>query len=191
MGAAMTRYLPAKRYIWMGLAAWGMAAVSGVLAISWPLAIVGVAVFLAFSSLLVFLGLRPPIELREKCLVVGSRAIPWEEISRVDRAGWESPLLVRLTLSDGSRLHLIYPGDLDSANSLLRNLRRSARVALIEGRPYREFWGMALPAAPERQSLPAPRYRMLRPEDEAEVERLYQQLRSAGRIDSRSSADET
>jgi hypothetical protein len=146
---------------------------------------------LALSSLLVFLGLRPPIELREKSLVVGTRAIAWEEIRRVDRAGWESPLLVNLTLSDGSCLRLIYPGDLDSSNSLLRNIRRASRFALIEGRPYREFWGLVLPETPRRQESPFPRYRLLRPEDEEEVERLYQQLRTAGRIDSRSSTDET
>jgi hypothetical protein len=175
----------------MGLAAWSMAAAAGWLAVSWPPAIVAVGLLLALSSLLVFLGLRPPIELREKHLVVGTRAIPWQEIRRVDRAGWESPLFVRLTLSDGSRLRLVYPGDLDSANSLLRNIRRCARLALIEGKPYREFWGMALPAPQERRYLPSLRYRLLRPEDEAEVERLYQQLRTAGRIDTRSSTDET
>jgi hypothetical protein len=175
----------------MGLAVWGLAAVAGWLAIGWPPAVVAMGLLLAISSILVFLGLRPPVELREKHLVVGTRAIPWEEIRQVDRGGWESLLCVHLSLIDGSRFRLIYPGDLDSANSLLRHIRRYARLALIEGKPYREFWGIASPALQERRSLPPQRYRLLRPEDEAEVERLYQQLKTAGRIDTRSSPDET
>ena len=34
---------------------------------------------------------------------------------------------------------------------------------------------------------PAPRYRILRPEDEAEVERLYQRLKAVGNLDQKNS----
>ena len=37
---------------------------------------------------------------------------------------------------------------------------------------------------------PAPRYRVLRPEDEAEVERLYQRLKTVGNLDQKNSTDE-
>ena len=40
---------------------------------------------------------------------------------------------------------LVYPGDIDSGKSLLRHLRRCARNALIDGIPYKQFWGEALP----------------------------------------------
>ena len=187
----MSRYLPSRVYLWIGLAVSIMAAYSG-----WKASIVHPAVF-AFVPLAliacvcVFLGLRPPIELRAEHLVIGRRAIRWADIRRVDRAGWRSLLVVRLRLVGGRQVLVIYPGKLDSANSLLRHIRRSSRQALIEGRLYREFWGEALPAARERKPLASPRYRLLLAEDEAEVERLYQQLRTAGRIDSKSSADET
>ena len=98
---------------------------------------------------------------------------------------------MRITLFDDSRLLLIYPGDLDSCNSLLRHLRRLSRDALIDGVPYRQYWGEVLaPGGSERKQPPSPRYRILRPEDEAEVERLYQRLKTVGNLDQKNSTDE-
>jgi len=186
----MTRYLPSKRYLWGGLVAWVLAAVSGVFAIQWAPALIAVFLFLASSGFLVFLALRPVVEVRESYLVIGKHAIPWNTIRRVDHTGWFSPLVVRLTLEDASRVVLIYPGDLDSTRGLLRQLRRRSNEALIDGRPYREFWRGTLPAEPEQSILPSPRYRLLRPEDEAEIERLYHQLKTVGRLDQNNSPDE-
>jgi hypothetical protein len=107
-----------------------------------------------------------------------------------DRTGWISPLIVRITLFDDSRMVLVYPGDLDSCNSLLRHLRRLSRDALIDGIPYRQYWGEMLNQAGERKQAPPPRYRVLRPEDEAEVERLYQRLKTVGNLDQKNSSDE-
>ena len=47
-----------------------------------------------------------------------------------------------------------------------------------------------LAPAGERKQPPAPRYRILRPEDEAEVERLYQRLKTVGNLDQKNSTDE-
>jgi hypothetical protein len=96
---------------------------------------------------------------------------------------------VRVTLFDDTRFMLIYPGDLEECSGLLRNLRRLSRDALIDGIPYRQYWGEVL-AAGGRQPLPGPRYRILRPEDEAEVERLYQRLKSVGHLDQKNTPDE-
>jgi hypothetical protein len=112
------------------------------------------------------------------------------DIRRLDRTGWISPLIVRITLFDDSRLVLVYPGDLDSCNSLLRHLRRLSRDALIDGIPYRQYWGELLSSSGDRKQPPAPRYRILRPEDEAEVERLYQRLKTVGNLDQKNSTDE-
>src|ERR1700719_2669274 len=153
----MTRYLPARHYRWFGSSAIVLAGLSGWL---------GTQRHLAF---------RPAIEIHEGYVSIGSRIIPWMDIRRLDRTtGWISPLIVRITLFDDSRLMLVYPGDLDSCNSLLRHLRRLSRDALIDGIPYRQYWGEALAPGNERKQVPLPRYRILRPEDEAEVERLYQ-----------------
>ena len=89
------------------------------------------------------------------------------------------------------RVLLTYPGDLDSCNSLLRHLRRLSRDALIDGIPYRQYWGEVLaPGGDRKQQSPLPRYRILRPEDEAEVERLYQRLKTVGNLDQKNSTDE-
>jgi hypothetical protein len=77
---------------------------------------------------------------------------------------------------------LIYPGDLDSSTSLLRHLRRYAKEALLDGVPYPQYWG----EKPAQAEPPAPvHYPLLRPEDEEEVEQMFQRLKSAGRIEQR------
>jgi hypothetical protein len=61
--------------------------------------------------------------------------------------------------------------------------------AMIDGIPHRQYWGEMVGAAEPRQ-VAAPRYRVLRPEDEEEVERLYFLLKTVGHIDPRNSGDE-
>lgn len=185
----MTRYLPARHYVSFGIVALVLGIFSGWLGIEWPPAFVPALLFVLSSALLLVLAFRPPLEIRENCLMVGKRDIPWMDIRRLDRTGWLSPLVVRLTLYDDSRVNLIYPGDLDSCKSLLRTLRRLSRDALIDGIPYRQYWGEVLASSDQKQ-LPSPRYKLLRPEDEAEVERLYQLLKTVGHIDPKSSGEE-
>jgi hypothetical protein len=187
----MTRFLPARHYQWFGIAAVALAGLIGWAAttLSLPIAYVPAGLVLLFAGLLLFLAFRPAIEIHEGYLSIGSRIIPWMDIRRLDRTGWISPLIVRVTLFDDSRLLLVYPGDLDSCNSLLRHLRRLSRDAMIDGIPYRQYWGEVL-APSERKQSALPRYRILRPEDEAEVERLYQRLKTVGNLDQKNSTDE-
>jgi hypothetical protein len=188
----MTRYLPARQYVWIGAAAVLLAGLSTWFGTTAPLAFVLAGGFVLAAAFFFAMALRPAIEIHEGYLSVGKRVIPWMDIRRLDRTGWISPLLiVRVTLFDDSRMVLIYPGDLDSCNSLLRHLRRLSRDALIDGIPYRQYWGELLaPGATERKQAPPPRYRLLRPEDELEVERLYQRLKTVGNLDQKNSTDE-
>jgi hypothetical protein len=179
----MTRYQPAKHYWWFGIAAVVLAACSGWFAMGFPLAYIPAGLFILTAAFLFTMAMRPPVEVHEGYLSIGKRIIPWMDIRRLDRTGWISPLIVRITLFDDSRLVLVYPGDLDSCNSLLRHLRRLSRDALIDGIPYRQYWGEVLAPGNARKQPPAPRYRILRPEDEAEVERLYQRLKTVGNLD--------
>ena len=133
----------------------------------------------------------PPSRFTKVTSPIGKRIIPWMDIRRLDRTGWISPLIVRITLFDDSRMLLVYPGDLDSCNSLLRHLRRLSRDALIDGIPYRQYWGELLSSTGgDASRRRRPRYRILRPEDEAEVERLYQRLKTVGNLDQKNSTDE-
>jgi hypothetical protein len=188
----MTRYLPAHHYRWFGSSAVVLAGLSGWLGAQRHLAFIPAGLFLLTAGFLFFMAFRPAIEIHEGYVSIGSRIIPWMDIRRLDRTtSWVPPLLVRITLYDDSRLILVYPGDLDCCNSLLRHLRRLSRDALIDGVPYRQYWGEVLtPGATGRKPVPLPRYRILRPEDEAEVERLYQRLKTVGNLDQKNSTDE-
>jgi hypothetical protein len=188
----MTRYTPAQHYTWFGIGAVVLASVFGWVAFNLHLPLVYVPCELAVltAALLFALATRPAIETHEGYLAIGKRIIPWMDIRRLDRTGWIWLLVVRVTLFDDSRLILIFPGDLDSCNSLLRHLRRYSRDALIDGIPYRQYWGEVLSSGSERKQVPPPRYRILRPEDEAEVERLYQRLKTVGNLDQKNSTDE-
>ena len=75
-------------------------------------------------------------------------------------------------------------------NSLLRHIRRSSREALIDGIPWVQFWGEAVVAPVEKKETTAPKYQLLRTEDEAEVERLFQVLKTVGHLDTRQPSDE-
>jgi hypothetical protein len=184
----MMRYLPARHYLSFGIVAFALAAFSGWLGLGWTPGFIPCALFLLSGAVLIYMAYRPPIELHTHHVSIGSRTIHWLDIRRVDRTGWVSPLVVRLTLFDDSHVLLVYPGNLDSCQALLRHLRRASRDALIDGVPYRQYWGEMLSSSPDTKSQTSlPRYRLLRVEDEAEVERLYQRLKTVGNLDKTSS----
>jgi len=138
------------------------------------------------AIVLAIVALRPAIEIHETHLAVGRRLIPWTEIRRVDQTGWTAPLAVHLTMLSGERLALFYPGDLDACGSLLRHIRRYSRSALLDGVPYRQFWGEP-PVAVKSTRETVQKYPVLPPEEEEEIERMLQRLRTVGHIDSHSS----
>jgi hypothetical protein len=187
-GVLMTRYLPARHYLWFGITAVVLAVVSGWYGWSFAPALVPAALFLSTAVFLFLMAFRPVVKVQDGYLSIGRKVIPWMDIRRVDRTCWISPLVVRLTLFDDSRVLLVYSGDLDSCNSLLRHLRRLSRDAMIDGVPYRQYWGEVLAPGTERKQAPPPRYRILRPEDEAEVERLYQRLKTVGNLDQKNNS---
>jgi hypothetical protein len=92
-------------------------------------------------------------------------------------------LILRVSLRSGRLLHVVYPGDAEGSAKLLRQMRRLARGARIDGIPYDQYWGDR-PAVAALEEHPAPpRYHILRPEDEEDVERLYNRLKSVGRLE--------
>jgi hypothetical protein len=187
----MSRYVPARHYISFGIVALALAGFSGWLGLSWMPAFCPAFLFFATASLLLFLATRPVIKVGDTHLEIGKRIIPWQEIRAVDRTGWISPLIVKLSLYDDETVRLIYPGEVDCCKHLLRTLRQMAIGAMIDGVPYRQYWGELLGVAESgEQGEGAPRYRVLRPEDEEEVERLYFLLKTVGHIDPRNSGDE-
>jgi hypothetical protein len=162
---------------------------------------IAAALFVIPAAALLAMAFRPAIEIHETHLRIGRHDIPWSHIRRLDQTGWNVPLAVYLTLPNEHRILLLYPGDFDSSASLLRHLRRHARQALLDGVPYRQFWGepplseisatkhSSSAKLPPVSSAPAqmapPRYPLLRPEDEEEVERMFQRLKTVGHLERR------
>jgi hypothetical protein len=196
----VTRYESPRDYLWTGVAALAFTAFSAWVGLAWHWAWLA-AGFLFLGAVAAFaLGLLPDIEIHETHLLVerhfrsGARRIPWTDVARVDKlCGF--PLIVRLTFMDRETAVLIYAGDEQGRESLLRNLRRYPREGLIEGAPWRSFWGEPQRPAAKRRAAepgrtPPPRYPVLLPGDEAEVERLFQQLKTVGRLDPQNKSDE-
>src|SRR5690349_16523541 len=104
----MTRYLPARHYLWFGISAVVLAGFSAWLGLSWAGAFIPAGLFLLTAAALLVMAFRPSLEIHDGFLAVGKRRIPWVDIRRLDRTGWISPLVVRLTLYDDSRLLLVY-----------------------------------------------------------------------------------
>ena len=182
-GTGMTRYAPARHYAPAAVVAFSLAIFAGWCGWNWKPAFIPAILFLLSSALLAFLATRPPIVIRDSSWSVGDEKFLWSEVERVDTTGWTSPLVLRVALRDGRVLHVIHPGDALSAGKLLRQMRRLARGAWIEGIPYKQYWGETDITTPEELDASRPRYRVLCSEDEAEVERLYTRLKAAGRID--------
>ncbi|MEP7353735.1 MAG: hypothetical protein ABI824_10930 [Acidobacteriota bacterium] len=179
MRRAVARYRPSRSYFAFGALAlagfggslWAADKIGGI----WPVA---AWVFGVTAAAILVGALRPTIEIHETHLAVGRRIVFWNEIARLDRTGWHAPLAVRLTLTDGQSLLLIHPGDTGSSASLLRHLLRYSRMALLDGLPYNHFWGETADA-----TRSGTQDRLLLPEDELEVELLFQRLRTVGSLD--------
>jgi hypothetical protein len=183
----LARYTPCRRFLLLMVVAICGALFSAWMGLHWTPSWIAAGLFAVSAAFLLMLTLRPAIEIHEMHLAIGRRVMPWSEIRRVDQTGWSAPLAVHLTLADQQRVLLLYPGDLESSTSLLRHLRRYSTQALLDGVPYRQFWGEPAPAKDE--SIKPVKYPLMRPEDEEEIERMFQRLKSVGRLDGRGADD--
>lgn len=188
MPVPISSYRATRHYLWAGLVALAFAIFSGCVAFRWPYAWIAAGLLSGSSAIVLYFAFRPPIEIHETHLKLSGRIVPWAQIRRLDRSS-TLPLIVQLTLADKARILLVYPGDPDSSNSLLRHLRRFSREALIDGVPYRQFWGEAPSKQKDRKESAPKRYPLLLPEDEADIERMFQRLKTVGHIDQKNSED--
>lgn len=187
----MSRYLPSATYLHLAVIAFLLSATSGYISLQFLAALVPAVLLFLTGLVLLLLYWRPAIEIYPTHLAIGEERYAWSQIREVDHSGWLAPLVVRLGFQDKSRMVLVYPGDLETATMLLRELRQNSQTALLDGIPYREFW--RLEAVPPTMDLPKksvasaakPKYPLLSPGEEEEIERLYQRLKTVGHLDTR------
>jgi hypothetical protein len=184
----MRVYRPASQYLPASMVAAALGAFSAWCGFEWPLAFVPAGLFVVSAGLLYYLGSRPPIEVADHGLRIGARLIEWPDIDRIETTSWNAPLVLKLRLTDGRTLKLVYPGDVASADRLWREIRRKARASRRR-RPDPERDERSL-IRPDLSALRAPRSRLLRNEDEEAIEQLYRQLKAVGRLDAAGAPDE-
>jgi len=178
----MARFSPSRVYSLAALIALIMAGFSIWCALRWWPAWIPAGMLLASAAGAIWVALRPTVEVNSTHLVVGSRTIPWETIRRVDQTNWITPMVVNLTLQQGPRRQVIYPGRAEQCSLLLRLIQQRATRALINGVPHSQiFGGLAQPARTEE--IAPPRVRFLSDQDEADIERMLRILKTAGRLD--------
>jgi len=177
----MARFSPSRVYSIAALAGLIMAGFSVWCALRWWPAWIPTGLLFGSVAGVIWIALRPSVEVNSSHLVVGRRTIAWDEVQRVDQTNWVTPMVVDLTLRTGPRLRVIYPGRAEQCGLLLRLIQQRATQALINGVPHRRIFGAPPSPKPEKTAPPRPRF--LSDQDEADVERMLNILKSAGRLD--------
>jgi hypothetical protein len=185
-------YYPSRLY---ARAAW--IAVGGTLACAlcgfWaPLALIPGGLCALAVALLFWLGTRPAIRIGESQFNIGERAIAWREIREINSSRFVSPLVLLLKLTNSRRKLLIFPGEPERIAHLIAELRKNAYLATFDGVAYRDFWTWAsLTGLPGDTPVMEQPIRMLAQDEEDEIERMYQTLKTVGRLDTHADSSTT
>jgi hypothetical protein len=200
-------YQPSRLYARVGWAALAGSLICVLCGFRAPLAFIPGFLCASTALALFWLSARPAIRIGETQFNIGERAIAWREVREINSSRFVSPLVLKLKLTNSRQKMLIYPGEPERIAKLIVSLRKNSRFATFDGVSYHDYWswnnlsgtddGLAgglnkekssgLTNPPNSPNPPAgPPVRMLSPEDEDEVERLYQKLKTVGRLDSRS-----
>ncbi len=193
-------FIPSRQYARFGWAALAGSVVCVLCGFGAPLAFIPALLCIFTAAAIFWLAARPPIRLGETQFNVGERCVAWREVreinrSRFNNAGFISPLILHMKLTNGRSRLLVYPGEADRVERLLKMLRKHSHLASFDGVPYRDYWMWNDPAGEEdRPALPpasVPPVHLFSREDEEEIERLYQKLKTVGRLDSRTSSKDS
>lgn len=188
MDPSVETFLPSRLYARVGWAALAGSLVCVLCGFRAPLAFIPGVLCAITSAGLFWLAARPAIEVSQDQFNIGDRAIAWREVREVNRSRFLSPLVIKLKLTNSRRKVLIFPGEPDRIERLMFQLRKNSQLATFDGVAYRDYWTwLSLSGGQGDTSTLDQPVRMLSPDDEDEVERLYQKLKSVGRLDGRSS----
>ena len=179
-------FVPSRLYARVGWAALGGSLVCVLCGFRAPLAFIP-GLFCALTAAALFwLAARPAIRVGETQFNIGERAIAWREVREINRSRFLSPLVVKIKLTNARQKILIFPGEPDRIERLMFELRKHSELATFDGVAYRDYWTwLSLSGGRGDTSTLDQPVRMLSAEDEDEVERMYQKLKTVGRLDSR------
>jgi hypothetical protein len=185
-------YKPSRVYAraaWIAAAGSAACVLYGVRA---PLAFIPAGLCALTAVALFWLSARPIIRVGENQFNIGERAIAWREVREINSSKFVSPLVLSLKLTNSRRKLLIFPGEPARIDHLIAQLRKNAHLATFDGVAYRDFWTWAsLSGLPSDAPVLGQPVRMLTQDEEDEVERMFQTLKTVGRLDSHADSSTT
>jgi hypothetical protein len=186
MEPSVETFIPSRLYARVGWAALAGSLVCVLCGFRAPLAFIPGVLCALTSAGLFWLASRPPIEVGDTQFQIGERVIAWREVREINRSRFLSPLVIKLKLTNSRRKLLVFPGEPARIERLMFQLRKNSQFATFDGVAYRDYWTwLSLSGARGDTSTLDQPVRMLSAEEEEEIERLYQKLKSVGRLDSR------
>jgi|GEM_PF-1343955 len=200
MEPCVETFLPSRWYARTGWFTLAGSAGLAFLGLQAPVFLIPCLVFAVLALFLLWLSSRPSIRVGETQFNIGERAIAWREVKEVNRVRIISPLILRIKLTNSRKKVLIYPGEIGRVEHLVHLLQKNSHLATFDGVAYRDYWTWSSMAGfhGQKQSRSAQSgqkqsqlplldqpVRMLTTEEEDEIERMYQKLKTVGSLDSR------
>ena len=192
MDSSVQVYQPSRLYAragWLAIAGSVVCILCGLRA---PLSYIPGALCAVTAGLLFWLNARPVIRVGENQFTIGERAIAWREVREINSSRFKSPLVLWLKLTNSRKKLLIFPGEPARIAHLIGLLRKNAQFATFDGVAYRDFWTWAsLSGLPSDAPVLDQPVKMVSTEEEDEIERMFQTLRTAGRFDAHADSSTT
>lgn len=187
MESNVETYAPAGVYARMAWFALLGALGTTIIGFRFPFAFIPAFLFALTSVFLFWLASRPRITVAESQFTIGERAIAWREVKEINSSRFVSPLVLDIRLTNNRHKRLVYPGEAGRIARLMYQLRRNSRMATFDGVAYRDYWTWtSLGSNKTTGTVSEQPVRMVSLDDEEEIERLYQRLKTVGHLDSRS-----
>ncbi len=179
-------YTPSRLYARVGWAALAGAIVCVLCGFRAHLALIP-GVLCAFTAAGLFcLSALPRIRVGVTQFHIGTRTIAWQEVREINSSRFVSPLVLKLKLTNSRRKTLVFPGEPEQIARLMYQLRKNSSWATFDGVAHRDYWTWNdIKEQSGADSTNDDPVRMLSQDDEDEIERMYQKLKSVGRLDSR------
>ncbi|MBV8072009.1 MAG: hypothetical protein JO270_19025 [Acidobacteriaceae bacterium] len=186
MEPSVETFVPSRLYSRVGWAALAGSVVCVLCGLRAPLAFIPGVLCAGTAAALFWLAARPAVRIGDTQFNIGERAIAWREVREVNTSRFLSPLVVKIQLTNARRRVLIYPGEPERIEKLLFQLRKNSQFATFDGVAYRDYWTwLSMNGSRSETPVLEQPVRMLSPEEEDEIERMYQKLKTVGRLDTR------